>query len=104
MQPLCLFLLLAGAAFAATDVQVKFVLKTTDASMAAITVGVPFSYQILTSGGTAPLLFSAVGLPDGWAVDSATGLSSGCVAIAMDVSNCVGHFSAVLTVVVADAA
>ncbi|HEU5470252.1 MAG TPA: S8 family peptidase [Actinophytocola sp.] len=41
------------------------------------TVGSPVSLQLTASGGTPPYSWSAAGLPDGLAIDAATGLISG---------------------------
>jgi poly(3-hydroxybutyrate) depolymerase len=40
-------------------------------------VGVPFSYTIISSGGTTPLTFNASPLPAGWSVNPITGVISG---------------------------
>ena len=72
--------------------------------MADTTIGYPFSYRIVSSGGTSPVLFNASPLPDGWTLDKTTGVITakptdiGTVKLTMEASNSAGHVSALLTV------
>ncbi len=75
---------------------------------ASVQVGVPFTYTITSSGGTAPITYSASPLPGGLSLDQNSGLISGTPAatgttkIVMDASNSAGHFSRTLILKVSD--
>lgn len=71
--------------------------------------GVPFAYTIESSGGTAPILYSANPLPDGLSVDPDSGLISGIpstagsTSVLLQANNSAGSISAILTLAVTDA-
>jgi hypothetical protein len=72
----------AGSATSASEMlfvttAVKPPTDITSALAAFGQVGVPFSYTIMSSGGTTPLTFSASPLPAGWSVNPSTGVISG---------------------------
>jgi poly(3-hydroxybutyrate) depolymerase len=72
-------------------------------------VGVPFSYSIKSSGGTAPIVYRANPLPSGLVVDSGTGMITGTPTVAdtssvlLVASNSAGNASATLKLTVTDA-
>ncbi len=82
--------------------------QITSSLTAAAQTGVAFQSTIVSTGGTAPVVFSAAPLPDGLTLDSATGIISGIPAAAGDTqvtvqaSNSAGSVSRVLTISVRD--
>ena len=78
---------------------------TSDINVAA-QVGVPFSYVIRSSGGTAPIGYRASPLPNGLTVNSGTGVisgtptSAGTAGVLLFATNTAGSTSATLTLTV----
>jgi len=72
--------------------------------------GAPFSYTILSSGGTPPVAYSAAPLPDGLVLDGNSGIlsgipsSAGTTNILLRAANRSGQTSATLVLVVTDTA
>ena len=75
---------------------------------ASAQTGVPFSYTIVSSGGTTPVTYSASPLPDGCQLDANSGVISGTptaagtASIVIQGANKAGKFSAILTLTVTD--
>ncbi len=75
-----------------------------------VQVGAAFQYTILSTGGTAPVVFSAAPLPDGLTLDPATGIISGIAKavgntqVLVQASNSAGSVSQGLTISVGDSA
>jgi poly(3-hydroxybutyrate) depolymerase len=75
---------------------------------AAAQLGTPFQYTIASSGGTAPITYTASPLPAGLSVDPSSGEISGAptetgeTTIVIGASNRAGHVSAILTVTVTE--
>ncbi len=101
----------AGNAVSASEMlfvtgDVKPPTDITSPTAVAAQAGVPFQYTIVSTGGTAPLTYSAAPLPAGLALDPMTGLISGtpsetgAFAILLEGANSAGKFSRVLTLTV----
>jgi hypothetical protein len=84
--------------------------KITSDIAATAQLGAPFSYTIVSSGGTSPVTFSADPLPAGLTLDPASGVISGTAtdigvtSVTVGASNRAGSDSAMLTLTVTDTA
>ena len=103
----------AGSMTSASEMLFVTAARTAPTAIASDTTvfaqtGVPFAYTIISSGGTAPVTYSASPLPGGLQVDPNSGLISGIPAaagttsVAIQASNSAGKFSTILTLTVTD--
>jgi hypothetical protein len=77
---------------------------------AAAQTGVPYTFNVVSSGGTAPMVYSADPLPTGLSLDPDSGIISGTPSAAgissilVDAHNAAGHLGVTLTLTVTDTA